>query len=119
MDGRVISTTESDTKENGMRMTFKHHHSVRKLQTALVSKRNQRERTRVRGVNDGFGKLKMCLPDIKSKSSKVETLRGAIEYIQQLKEMLGEETDNWCVGSMTREDEINYGESLVELDGCS
>jgi len=58
-----------------------------------VVKRNLRERTRVRGVNDGFGKLKMHVPDLKNKSSKVETLRGAIDYIRKLKELLGEEIE--------------------------
>ena len=74
----------------------KHHHSVKKMQTASVVKRNLRERTRVRGVNDGFGNLKKYVPDLKSKSSKVETLRGAIDYIKRLKEMLGEDISDLC-----------------------
>ena len=44
-------------------------------------------------MNDGFGKLKMYVLDMKNKSSKVETLRGAIEYIKRLKELLGEEIE--------------------------
>ena len=73
-----------------------HHHSVKKPQTTSVVKRNLRERTRVRGVNDGFGKLKQYVPDLKNKSSKVETLRGAIDYIKRLKEMLGEDISDLC-----------------------
>ena len=72
-------------------MITKHHHSVKKTQTTSVAKRNLRERTRVKGVNDGFGKLQQYVPNMKSKSSKVDTLRGAIEYIKHLKELLGEE----------------------------
>ena len=80
--------------ENDKMVIIKHHHSVKKLQTASVTKRNLRERTRVRGVNDGFGKLKQYVPNMRNKSSKVETLRGAIEYIKQLKELLGEEMND-------------------------
>ena len=81
-----------------------HHHSVKKLQTATVVKRNLRERTRVRGVNDGFGNLKLHVPNLKSKSSKVETLRGAIDYIKRLKEMLGEDiSDIVSPGTPSRE----------------
>merc|ERR1719323_3071991 len=69
----------------------KHHHSVKKAQTPSVKKRNQRERNRVQGVNDGFKKLKQFVPGVKDKSSKVEALRGAIEYIKQMKKMLGED----------------------------
>jgi hypothetical protein len=91
---KVTVSADSTGVENDKDMIIKHHHSVKKLQTVSVSKRNLRERTRVRGVNDGFGKLKMYVPDMKSKSSKVETLRGAIEYIKRLKELLGEEIED-------------------------
>ena len=71
----------------------KPHHSVKKAQTSAVMRRNQRERTRVKGVNDGFGKLRLCVPTLKSKPSKVETLKGAIDYIQHLRQLLGDETE--------------------------
>merc|ERR1719205_42306 len=74
-------------------MIIKHHHSVKKPQTASVTKRNLRERRRVKGVNDGFGKLKQYVPNMRDKSSKVETIRGAIEYIKTLQEILGQEVD--------------------------
>ena len=90
---KVTASPDSTGVENVKNMMIKHHHSVKKLQTASVAKRNLRERTRVRGVNDCFGKLKMYVPDMKSKSSKVETLRGAIDYIKKLKELLGEELE--------------------------
>ena len=85
--------------DNCNQMTSKHHHSVKKMQTPSVAKRNLRERTRVKGVNYGFGKLKKHVPDLRSKSSKVETIRGAIEYIKKLRELLGEEADNNSTGS--------------------
>ena len=67
---------------------------MKKAQTASVAKRNLRERSRVKGVNDGFGKLQQFVPNMKSIASKVDTLRGAIEYIRQLKELLGGEIKN-------------------------
>ena len=91
--------------ENDKNMIIKHHHSVNKVQTVSVTKRNLREKTRVRGVNDGFGKLKMYVPDMKSKSSKVETLRGAIDYIKRLKELLGQDIDDTAMGSIKFEED--------------
>jgi len=95
---KVTASADSTGLENdGNGPTIpKHHHSVKKLQTASVVKRNLRERTRVRGVNDGFGNLKKHVPDLKNKSSKVETLRGAIDYIKRLKELLGEDISELC-----------------------
>ena len=91
---KVTARADSTGLENGSSVIIKHHHSVKKPQTASVTKRNLRERTRVRGVNDGYCKLRMHVPDMKNKSSKVETLRGAIEYIKKLKELLGEEIED-------------------------
>ena len=39
-------------------------------------------------MNDGFSFLKKVVPEMKSKSSKVETLRGAINYIKCLRDLL-------------------------------
>ena len=36
-------------------------------------------RTRLKGVNDGIGKLKRYVPNMKTNSIRVETLRGAID----------------------------------------
>ena len=47
----------------------------------------------MKGVNDGFGKLNLYVPNMRAKSSRVENLRGAIEYIKTLKELLGEEIE--------------------------
>jgi achaete-scute complex protein len=58
-----------------------------------IRRRNERERERVRCVNDGYIRLKEHLP-IKNKNkriSKVETLRGAIRYIKYLQTVLGDE----------------------------
>ena len=49
----------------------------------------------MKGVNDGFGFLKKHVPSLKNKSSKVETLRGAIEYIKGLRNMLGEDIEDF------------------------
>ncbi|GBM27580.1 hypothetical protein AVEN_97093-1 [Araneus ventricosus] len=60
-------------------------------QNTAVSRRNARERKRVRLVNLGFSTLRERVPPgaKNKKLSKVETLRAAIEYIGQLQSMLG------------------------------
>lgn len=55
-----------------------------------IRRRNERERDRVRCVNDGYVRLKEHLP-IENKDkriSKVETLRSAIRYIKYLQRLL-------------------------------
>ena len=60
----------------------------------FVRRRNERERARVRSVNDGFERLRAHLPlDHEPKDrrlSKVETLRFAIQYIEHLQSLLNE-----------------------------
>ncbi|XP_015790917.1 achaete-scute homolog 1b-like [Tetranychus urticae] len=58
----------------------------------FVRRRNERERTRVRNVNEGFERLRQHLPLPKpcrdKRLSKVETLREAINYIKKLQNLL-------------------------------
>lgn len=58
-----------------------------------ISKRNERERSRVRNVNDAFDHLKHALPleadKLSKRVSKVEILRQAISYIRELEQVLG------------------------------
>ena len=62
------------------------------IEPAFIRKRNERERERVRCVNDGYVRLREALPlENKDKRiSKVETLRSAIRYIQHLQGLLVE-----------------------------
>lgn len=57
---------------------------------ALLRLRNERERQRVRGVNEGYARLREHLPRELAgrRLSKVETLRAAIGYIRRLQELL-------------------------------
>ncbi|XP_004913964.2 achaete-scute homolog 3 [Xenopus tropicalis] len=57
---------------------------------AFIRKRNERERERVRCVNEGYARLRQHLPlELAEKRlSKVETLRAAIEYIKHLQNIL-------------------------------
>uniref|UniRef100_A0A8V0ZL60 Chromosome 11 open reading frame 16 n=1 Tax=Gallus gallus TaxID=9031 RepID=A0A8V0ZL60_CHICK len=50
---------------------------------AFIRKRNERERQRVKCVNEGYAKLRHHLPKeyLEKRLSKVETLRAAIKYI--------------------------------------
>ncbi|XP_057598276.1 achaete-scute homolog 4 [Hippopotamus amphibius kiboko] len=60
------------------------------FQPAFLRKRNERERQRVRCVNEGYARLRDHLPrELADKRlSKVETLRAAIRYIRHLQELL-------------------------------
>lgn len=62
------------------------------LEPSFIRRRNERERQRVRNVNDGFERLKNHLPinskDKDKRLSKVEILRMAIRYIRNLQDML-------------------------------
>ncbi|XP_023346148.1 achaete-scute complex protein T4 [Eurytemora carolleeae] len=94
-DIKVTAKADSTGIENNVQRNvfIKHHHSVKKMQTPTVARRNARERNRVKVVNSGFDVLKHHVPHLKSKVSKVETLKAAVDYIRALKEMLGEEDD--------------------------
>ncbi|XP_028854903.1 achaete-scute homolog 5-like [Denticeps clupeoides] len=56
------------------------------FEPAFIQKRNERERQRVRCVNQGYAKLRDHLPAAggDKRLSKVETLRAAIRYIKYL-----------------------------------
>jgi hypothetical protein len=60
---------------------------------AKVARRNQRERNRVKQVNCGFEMLRSHIPTAAKakKMSKVDTLRHAVEYIQNMHRMLAEQ----------------------------
>ncbi|XP_041942240.1 achaete-scute homolog 5-like [Alosa pseudoharengus] len=60
------------------------------FEPAFIRKRNERERQRVRCVNEGYARLRQHLPyELEDKRlSKVETLRAAISYIKHLQEVL-------------------------------
>ncbi|KFM56638.1 Achaete-scute-like protein, partial [Stegodyphus mimosarum] len=63
------------------------------LESSFMYRRNERERQRVRNVNDGFSRLRNHLPrntQMRRRQSKVETLRHAIAYIKQLQTLLEE-----------------------------
>ena len=60
------------------------------MEPAFIRKRNERERERVRCVNDGYARLRQHVPNVNKdkRVSKVETLRAAIDYIQHLQKVL-------------------------------
>ncbi|KAG8182988.1 hypothetical protein JTE90_027475 [Oedothorax gibbosus] len=79
------------------------------LEPSFIRRRNERERQRVRNVNDGFERLKSHIPlnakDKDKRLSKVEILRMAIRYIRNLQDMLkrgdglDDSKENMCMSS--------------------
>ncbi|XP_051544745.1 achaete-scute homolog 5 [Myxocyprinus asiaticus] len=71
---------------------YHRHFSVHEnsFEPAFIHKRNERERQRVRCVNEGYARLREHLPqEFEDKRlSKVETLRAAISYIKHLQSHL-------------------------------
>lgn len=63
---------------------------------AFIQKRNERERQRVKCVNQGYAKLRQHLPgqNADKRLSKVETLRAAISYIKYLQSLVQLEDTN-------------------------
>lgn len=62
---------------------------------AFIRKRNERERQRVKCVNEGYAKLRHHLPAeyLEKRLSKVETLRAAIRYIRYLQSVLYKDSE--------------------------
>jgi len=62
----------------------------------VAARRNERERNRVKLVNLGFATLRQHVPNgaKNKKMSKVETLRSAVDYINQLQKLLNESAEN-------------------------
>ncbi|XP_077034110.1 achaete-scute homolog 4 [Agelaius phoeniceus] len=71
------------------------------FEPAFIRKRNERERQRVRCVNEGYTRLREHLPKefADKRLSKVETLRAAISYIKHLQSLL----DCHPLGSSSKE----------------
>ncbi|OPJ73884.1 hypothetical protein AV530_013311 [Patagioenas fasciata monilis] len=67
-----------------------YHRSECSYGPAFIRKRNERERQRVKCVNEGYAKLRHHLPEeyVEKRLSKVETLRAAIKYISYLQSVL-------------------------------
>ncbi|XP_005073483.1 achaete-scute homolog 5 [Mesocricetus auratus] len=65
------------------------------FEPAFIQKRNERERQRVKCVNEGYARLRGHLPGAlaEKRLSKVETLRAAIRYIKYLQELLSATPD--------------------------
>lgn len=91
-------------------------------QTPSVSRRNERERKRVKMVNLGFETLRQHVPVGRKnkKMSKVETLRSAVQYIKQLQEMLESHdnaVDDLLPGNMVDMDELeNKVTEIIQND---
>ena len=72
------------------------------IQISNIRRRNERERERVRCVNDGYSRLRRHLPieNRDKRISKVETLRVAVRYIQYLQDILA--------GTLDAETQFNW-----------
>ncbi|RWS14349.1 achaete-scute 1-like protein [Dinothrombium tinctorium] len=86
-----------------------------------VSRRNERERNRVKMVNLGFATLRQHIPHAtkNKKMSKVETLRSAVEYISELQSLLKQIESNNCNANFATSANKSESESIAELNLAS
>ena len=92
------------------------------MDPVAVARRNERERNRVKQVNDGFNELRKKIPYIpeKKKFSKVEILRFAMTYIKELQGLIDEtnkdeeKSDQFSVSDDGSADHDNLSESMFK-----
>ena len=82
-------------------------------ENGFIRKRNERERMRVRNVNEGYARLRDHLPlePTEKRLSKVETLRGAIKYIKLLESILNDDKSS--------ESTSHNNKTQIEIKGYS
>jgi len=99
-----------DSLEQRSRRRRSNHSLVASMDPATVARRNERERNRVKQVNDGFAALRKKVPFLpdKKKLSKVEILRYAMMYIRDLKDIVDDHDCN------NKEPTMNGGKSSEE-----
>ena len=92
-DSAVSSSTTKTSSKRKIAFHPTLGYAIPPPQPAKVARRNARERNRVKQVNCGFEMLRTHIPSAAKhkKMSKVDTLRHAVEYIQNLQTMLGEQ----------------------------
>ena len=83
---------------------------VSTMDPVAVARRNERERNRVKQVNDGFNELRKKIPYIpeKKKFSKVEILRFAMMYIKELQRVIDEAGAIEETGSTSAEETMSH-----------
>ncbi|XP_077862991.1 achaete-scute homolog 5-like [Saccoglossus kowalevskii] len=74
-------------------MPMPHPFGFYDYEPSFIRRRNERERERVRCVNEGYARLREHIPveNPEKRLSKVETLRAAIKYIKSLQETLNQQ----------------------------
>eukprot|EP00794_Sanderia_malayensis_P001300 gene1300-1438_t len=90
------------------------------FETGFIRKRNERERMRVRTVNEGYAHLREHLPleTSEKRMSKVETLRAAIKYIKYLEETLQESSPSEIGRKRKRTGEVIDGDEDDSKRNC-
>ena len=87
---RVVPKRETDPFSPSCLIPLPSPFGTNIFDSTCFRRRNERERDRVRCVNEGYLKLKQHLPitNKDKRLSKVETLRYAIRYIKHLEQLL-------------------------------
>ena len=117
---KICPSSEPEALRCKRRIDFsKLGYNLPKAQPAAVHRRNERERNRVKLVNLGFETLREHVPSGKKnkKMSKVDTLRGAVDYIKHLKDILNGDVDSNIDESPMDSD--SYPSSPSDSDSCS
>ncbi|XP_041354871.1 achaete-scute homolog 1-like [Gigantopelta aegis] len=118
---KICPSNEPEALRCKRRIDFsKLGYTLPKAQPAAVHRRNERERNRVKLVNLGFETLREHVPSGKKnkKMSKVDTLRGAVDYIKHLQDVLNGDTDSNIDDSPSM-DSDSYPSSPSDSDNSS
>ena len=93
---KVKTATNKPKRYSRPRIRCRSPTVVQRIKKTRRLKANDRERSRMHGLNHALEKLRVILPPNpdETKLTKIETLRVAIMYIQRLKEVLDETGTN-------------------------
>ena len=110
------SSTQAFISGHRSRRRRSNHSLAATMDPIAVARRNERERNRVKQVNDGFDALRKKIPHLaeKKKLPKVEILRFAMRYIRELQRLIDEHDERSNAGDAEVDKSVDLVETVSE-----